>query len=239
MARGLPACIALIIVVLAGCGPGSTRVPSAEGGVAAAPAIKTLRMALGYEAQPSQGLFFSGVNGGQSEPMFALHTGLTVDDEVGNPVPRIAERVPTIEGGDWKTSPDGRMEVRWSLRPNVVWHDGVPLTADDYVFGMRVFMDDALPMVRPSHASLISRVSAPDARTLVVEWKGIHILGNSGGPFKLAALPRHLLETLYEGGDKLAFTNYPYFTQQFVGLGPYQLEAWEQGRHIELHAFGE
>ena len=33
------------------------------------------------------------------------------------------------------------MELTWKLRPNVKWHDGIPLTADDFVFGIQVIKD--------------------------------------------------------------------------------------------------
>ena len=52
---------------------------------------------------------------------FIVNAGLTVYDEQATVQPHIAERLPTIENGDWQTFPDGRMEVTWKLRPDARW----------------------------------------------------------------------------------------------------------------------
>jgi peptide/nickel transport system substrate-binding protein len=190
------------------------------------------------DAQPTAGLVLNGMGGaGTAEFLLALHAGLTVYDERGNLLPRIAQSVPSVEDGDWKVFPDGRMEVTWKLRPDVRWHDGVGLTADDYVFGMQVITDPEVPATRPRAAQFISQVSAPDAETLVLVWKSTYFLANSGALDSIVALPRHLLGDLYERGERAAFSNNPYWTYQFVGLGPYQMARWEPGSTIELEAF--
>src|SRR5439155_5836898 len=59
-----------------------------------------------------------------------------------------------------------------------------------------------------------------------------YILANASGPSDLSPLPHHLLGALYEAGDKQAFSNLPYWTQEFVGLGPYRIREWIPGSHI-------
>lgn len=68
--------------------------------------------------------------------------GLTEDDPAGAPVPGMAER--------WETSPDG---LTWTfyLR-DAVWSDGVPVTADDFVFSLRRLL---LPETASEYASLL------------------------------------------------------------------------------------
>ncbi|HRE82203.1 MAG TPA: peptide ABC transporter substrate-binding protein [Opitutaceae bacterium] len=59
----------------------------------------------------------------------ALFEGLTaVDEATSQPVPAVAER--------WATSADG---LTWTfhLRPNLMWSDGVPLTASDFVYSFQ------------------------------------------------------------------------------------------------------
>src|SRR5438105_2870313 len=48
--------------------------------------------------------------------------------------PYLAEALPALNTDTWVVFPDGKMETRYHLKPNLVWHDGVPLTADDFVF---------------------------------------------------------------------------------------------------------
>src|SRR5439155_18868320 len=60
-----------------------------------------------------------------------VNAGLTQADASGLLLPRLAEAVPTLDYGLWKVFPDDRMETTWHIKPNVQWHDGVPLSADD------------------------------------------------------------------------------------------------------------
>jgi peptide/nickel transport system substrate-binding protein len=48
------------------------------------------------------------------------------------------------------------------------------------------------------------------------------------------------VEDLYRASDdKAAFVNSSYFRSQFVGLGPYRLDRWEEGSHLELSRFDD
>ena len=60
-----------------------------------------------------------------------MYVGLFTDDAAGEPIPGAAE--------SWTTSPDG---LTWTfrLRPHT-WSDGVPVTAQDFVFGLRRLVD--------------------------------------------------------------------------------------------------
>ncbi|HZT06896.1 MAG TPA: ABC transporter substrate-binding protein, partial [Chloroflexota bacterium] len=49
--------------------------------------------------------------------------------------------------------------------------------------------------------------------------------------------PAHILSDPYQAGDKQAFINHPYWTNDFVGLGPYKLGQWQRGSYIEGLAF--
>ena len=56
--------------------------------------------------------------------------------------------------------------------------------------------------------------------------------------FGIALAAWWLVGDLYQPtGDKSAFVNSPYWTTQFVGLGPYRLGQWEQGSFTEGLAF--
>jgi len=232
------ATLLIATLVLTACGPNLSSRSGGQGSTTAvAPA--TLRLVLTLENYPMEGMFFSGTSEGDAEMAYALHAGLTAYDSRENLVARVAERVPTTENGDWKVFPDGRMETTWRIRPGVTWHDGTPLTAEDYVFGMRALLDNDVPFPRRAHMNLISEVTAPDAQTLLIAWKSTHPLATEAGPYDIAAMPRHRLQESYERGDKQAFTNDAYFRDQFVGLGPYRLVRWEAGLLIDLVAFDQ
>jgi len=71
-----------------------------------------------------------------------LIVGLTTSDMDGKSIPGMAER--------WTSSPDGKTWTFY-LR-DAVWSDGVPVTADDFVFALRRILD---PKTAAEYASLI------------------------------------------------------------------------------------
>ena len=200
---------------------------------------RVLRMGMVDGREPDAGIALGAGGIGGAEHTYTFHAGLTVYDPQGNLTPRIAQKVPSIEDGDWKVFPDGRMEVTWRLRSDVKWHDGTPATATDFVFGLGILQDREMPFSRSRAASLISEISAPDPQTLVVGWRQTYTLANASGPVDIPAVPAHLLSDLYSRGDKQAVINSQYWTKEFVGLGPYRLGEWVLGSHLEALAFDE
>ena len=239
-ARRLAAVLLGAGLLLAGCLPAAG--PAAPGAAPAnAPSAgpKTLRLGVIAQEEPKAGFIMTTASVALVEYMYAFHNGLTVYDAQSSLQPRLAERVPTVEGGDWKILPDGQMEVTWKLRSNVKWHDGVQATAEDFAFGLKVFQDPDFPLAKRDSARLISQVTTPDPTTLVVRWKQTHIDGNVSSPRDIPALPAHLMSDLYEKGDKQAFFASPLWTSQWVGLGPYRLGEWVEGTRLDGLAFDD
>lgn len=231
--------LAVGIMVLAGCAPGAST-PRQEGVAPAAPQRpKTLR--IGTIKEPIQGIAVSPGSAGNIalQHSWMFHQGLTTYDGQSHLQPAVARKIPSVADGDWKVNPDGTMEVTWKLRPNVKWHDGTALSAEDFVFGVQVARDPDIPLARLGGINLIREVAAPDAETLVVRWSELYHEANRGGPYSFPAVPRHLMQALYQQGDKQVFANSPYWTTQFIGLGSYRLGEWVQGSHTEALAFDD
>ena len=55
----------------------------------------------------------------------------------------MVEEAPSIEKGTLTVNPDGTMVTRYRLRPDVKWHDGTPLTTQDWLFGWELTRDPA------------------------------------------------------------------------------------------------
>jgi len=236
-----PALLCCAAVVLASCAPsGPASRQATQSGDQKTSAPKTLRMGMIAGSEPTENIpLGSGGTGGGEHP-FMLHAGLTIYDAQGTLQPHVAQRVPTIENGDWKVMPDGQMEVTWKLRPAVKWHDGTPLAASDFVLGLQVARDPEMPIRRPRALSFIADARAPDASTVVVRWKQLYSFANVSGAMDatLPALPRHLLADLSRG-DKHELVNAPYWTREFVGLGPYRINDWVQASQLDLRAFDQ
>lgn len=164
-----------------------------------------------------------------------VHAGLAQTD--GRQLyPQLAEAVPTVENGLWKVFPDGSMETTWKIRQGARWHDGAPVTADDFVFGSQVQTDREVPIRAHDGYRAIERVEASDRLTVTVVWKQTYLTADTmfGHPDRL--LPKHILEKPYQE-NKGGLLENPYWTQAWVGAGPFKLRELVLGSHILLDAF--
>src|SRR5206468_12355422 len=100
-----------------------------------------------------------------------FNASLTVYDNAGLARPYLAETVPQLNTESWRLFPDGRMETTYQLRSGLTWHDGTPLTADDFAFALRVYKDPGLGVFIRSPQGSIDSISAPDPRTVLIQWK--------------------------------------------------------------------
>lgn len=149
----------------------------------------------------------------------------TFDDDL-EPVPMLAQEIPTAENGG--ISEDSRT-ITVQLREDATWSDGTPVTADDFVFTYDMIMDDRNTVLsRSPYDEFVESVVAENDHTLVVTFNE---------PFApwLAQLfdyviPKHVLEPVMEADgtlDGAAWNRNP-----TVGVGPYVFSQWESGSHI-------
>ena len=114
----------MLLCACAGSVPRTTSDTAAPSQITQA---RTLRIAVRVEpttiASKSPGLG-SGVTLGTVKRIF--DADLTLKDSTGVPVPYLAEALPVLNTDSWRVFPDGRMETTYRLKPNLVWHDGVP-----------------------------------------------------------------------------------------------------------------
>jgi peptide/nickel transport system substrate-binding protein len=169
-----------------------------------------------------------------------FNASLSLVDSAGNTRPYLAETLPQLNTESWRVFPDGRMETTYRLHPGLTWQDGAPLTAEDFAFAFSVYREPALGFIGAPEDAM-DAVSAPDPRTLVIQWRSLFadagVLSFEG----LVPLPKHLLDASYteygQGGSRETFFGRPYWTVEYVGAGPYRLARWEPGSFFEGEAF--
>src|SRR6266511_2209708 len=76
---------------------------------------------------------------GVSGSVGPFNAALDTQDARENNVPQLAEALPQLNTDTWRLLPDGRMQTRYTLKPNLTWHDGTPLTAEDFVFAFNLY----------------------------------------------------------------------------------------------------
>src|SRR5213593_3627049 len=82
---------------------------------------------------------------GNTEVNGLTSAGLVVQASNGTWQPYLAEQVPSSDNGMWKVQANGSSTTDWKLREGAAWHDGVPLTSEDYVFSSRLDQDKEMP----------------------------------------------------------------------------------------------
>lgn len=156
--------------------------------------------------------------------------GLTQDDADGQPIPGVAER--------WETSADG-LTWRFYLR-EALWSDGVPVTADDFVFSLRRIL---LPQTASEYASLLylfrnahavneGRASPESLGVRALSPRVLEITLEHPAPYlpelakhqTMYPVPRHKVEQL---GDAWARP------ENYVSNGPYRIVAWRLGDYVK------
>ncbi|MBM2812329.1 MAG: hypothetical protein HW416_3088, partial [Chloroflexi bacterium] len=230
----------LVGALLLGWGCAPIRVPESGGSgpESSQPRPKALTVAI--ENEPTNliaqiGGAGTGTRNG-AQLTLAVHQRLVTFDNQGGVLPMLAAEVPSQEKGTWVVRPDGSMRTIYRLRPNVTWHDGAPLVADDFVLGWTVNRDRDIDNNQRQIADLIASIETPDPLTLVMEWSNSYPFASALDGPDVGPFPAHILSSSYPA-DKERFLQHSYWTRDFVGVGPYQVAEWELGSRVVLRAY--
>src|SRR5262249_16863399 len=162
--------------------------------------------ALGIKDQEAARIFY--------EPLAAW-------DADGNLVPILAAEIPDTENDG--LSRDG-LSVTWKLKPNVRWHDGRPLTADDLVFTWEYAANPATGAVTISSYRdvTVEKVDPLTARVRFAKptpfWADTFVGGRG------MIIPKHVFEPFTGDKSRDAPANL-----QPVGTGPYRFASFKPG----------
>ena len=193
--------------VLGACSTGSDDEPKQ----AARPAfVERLKLPGGDNGLPNP--FAANPRGPGTINVNFVYDTLLWKDSTGNVIPWLAET--------WTRSPDA-LEYRFTLRPNILWQDGKPLTAEDVKFTFE-YMTTGAGKVAP--ANLFG--SIPGA-TVTTEGTNVAVikLAKPFSPFevtiagRIVILPKHIWEPVT---DPVKFTG----PEATMGSGPYKLEKY-------------
>lgn len=165
--------------------------------------------------------------------MFLFSYAVRYDDKA-RPVPDALREVPTLENGD--VSKDG-LVLKYKLRPNIFFHDGVRLTCRDLAFTWKAALNPANNNITHDGYSDIRGIDCSDPLVAVVHMKRVYapflqqLWGVNGN---VPILPAHLLEKFND--SKGSFNTAP-FQSAPVGSGPFAFVRWDRGQQVELKAF--
>jgi peptide/nickel transport system substrate-binding protein len=228
--------VLVVTSVLMACGSTANPSSTSPGQPEVRTAPKILQLGDHYEPDVLASKYVSTL---ASTAKRLVNAGLTIIDGRGEVQPYLAENVPQLNSDTWRVFPDGRMETTYRLRPGLTWHDGTPLSVEDYALAFRIYGDLSLGVFGTAPQDRIEQVLTPDDRTIVIQWRTPTL---DAGALDTAPLPRHLIAQPYADLQQGiiaqdTFLNLPYWRGEFVGLGPFRLTRWEPGAFVEGEAF--
>ncbi len=120
---------------------------------------------------------------------------------------------------------DGKL-LKFELREDIKWADGVELTADDVEFTYKMMIDPKTPTAYAANFLAIKEFKKTGKFSFEVYYEKPY--SSSIQTWMSSIMPKHLLE-----GQDLQTTK---FSRNPVGAGPFKLKAWNVGANVILEA---
>ena len=127
---------------------------------------------------------------------------------------------------EWSSEADGSVWT-FKIRPNVVFHDGTPLTVEDVIWTYEKILADAKSPLR-GYISYIKGLSKVDDRTVRIE------LGKKFIPFDRWTTNIYIISK--RAFDKVGAAE---FAKKPIGSGPFKVVEWKKDEIISLKAHPE
>ncbi len=150
------------------------------------------------------------------------NTSAWIFDESNNPMPHLVTEMPTEDNGG--ISEDGTT-ITLSLRDDIVWSDGEPITAVDFVFTHAMYVNPANTVNSTYPYDLMTSVEAADDQTVVITFAEPFVPWASS--IFTSLLPEHVLAADLEADGTLDTSSWN--RNPSVSGGPYVLAEWESG----------
>lgn len=218
--------IAVVCLVLLACGGAETSPDETGGGMEAPPANKTITIVSSIDMRDVNELTAESTPIHTALHYYALFLPLLEEQ------PDFADGPPSFEprlAKSWQFS-DDRKTLTFHLRPNVVWSDGMPVTAEDVRFTWEA---QTHPDIRWNIAEIkrhITDVEVVDEHTVRFHYDAIYanqLLDAIGG----VILPKH-------AWGELPFAEWresaEWFRENLVVSGPFTLTSWEPQQRFVL-----
>ncbi len=231
--------VVLIAVTLAACAPQNRAQVQPVATSATAQPSRLLNIAVRLEPASLATKVLGQPGGGLATAKALFNAWVAQPNDQNVMIPVLVETLPALNTAGWQVFADGRMETTYTLKRNLAWHDGTPLTPDDFVFSAGVFMNPEFGLSRVAPFYAMEDVVAVDDRTFMIRWSrpyadAGHISSRND---EFAPLPRHLLGRPYAELTSDTFVRQSFWSRDYVGSGPYRLDRWEPGAFLEATAF--
>ncbi|WNF37217.1 ABC transporter substrate-binding protein [Bacillaceae bacterium IKA-2] len=127
----------------------------------------------------------------------------------------------------WDVVDDNTVDVK--IRPGMLFHDGVPVTAEDVKFTYDYFIDWEIAYFM-SFLEVIESVELMDEDTVRFNLKRPYAPLINVTFAQIPIIPKHIWENIVEE-EGLAHPD-EYLNEEAIGSGPFKLEQWRRGEEL-------
>lgn len=155
-------------------------------------------------------------------------------DDTLQPVPVLAAEVPTVENGGINAD---YTEYTIKLKPDLLWSDGTPLTAEDVAFTYEMIETDANNFLQGGTIKeAVETIEVIDATTLKLTFASAKPFAEdiAGSPGLSTILPKHIFQTVFEADGSIEFADEN--QDPTVFSGPYVVSEWRRGEQMTFEA---
>jgi peptide/nickel transport system substrate-binding protein len=232
---GLLAVLVVVSLALSACGNAATKAPEASPAATAeslpTAEEKSVMLTLTGEVESLNPLYASTW---YTEVVFDLiHLPLWNIDNNGEYHLELAEELPTLENGG--VSGDG-LTITIKFRPEAVWSDGEPVTAQDAVFTYNMIMDPGNAVfTQYPYDTYVKSMTALDDKTLEIKLTSPYADWATGFFTGLSrVLPEHILKPVFDKEGTL--DNAEWNRTGTVVNGPFLVTDFEAGSSLSFVA---
>ncbi|ARK32196.1 peptide-binding protein [Halalkalibacter krulwichiae] len=223
---GLALAFMLVLAACGGNGASTDEEPADDGTDEAAGPQQGGSVVLGTSGEPVTFNDLYSQDTASSDIIKLIHASLLESNEELELVPMIAVDLPEV-------SEDG-LEYTYTLREDVVFHDGEPLTAEDVKFTYDIFLHEDYTGPRAGDFTELESVEVIDPYTVtfILNEVDASFVTRSG----YGILPKHILEDVPVADLE---EHMEYNLDNPIGAGPFVFETYENGQYIEVSAFDD
>lgn len=206
--------VAAAPLALAGCSSLSGTATSSASASGAANTTKTLR--IGWVSEPDILNPFTFTSSAAFEVLSLIYDTLLEYDLQLRPQPALASSI---------AYSDGQKTVTYTLRPNITWHDGSPLTADDVKYTFDIIAKNNLGQGAQYLTDLVSTaVHSPTVVSMT------YSKPQAFDPALIIPIvPKHIFGPMSVAEIQKDPNKHP------IGSGPFTFETWQHGQYVTVN----
>ncbi len=136
-------------------------------------------------------------------------------------IPELLTELPSVGNGGVSLNEDGSMTVRYQIRDEAVWSDGVPISGHDFAFTLERILDPEYPGDIATYEDIVDWTAAAKTFEFTIERPSAAYESLFD-----VVLPRHAVA----GSDFVMDWN----DEMWPAAGPFVFEEWQRGEYIRL-----